>query len=86
MRHDDGDAVVLDWPAMCARWGITGLGRRTSAFGLTDNFDIALRLDDGGAATVSKTVVPFYAGWPAARRERRRPARDLRVASAKSSG
>ena len=22
VRHDDGDAVVLDWPAMCARWGI----------------------------------------------------------------
>ena len=24
VRHDDGDAVVLDWPAMCARWGFTG--------------------------------------------------------------
>jgi hypothetical protein len=22
VRHDDGDAVVLDWPAMLARWGI----------------------------------------------------------------
>lgn len=106
VRHDDGDAVVLDWPAMCARWGIvsepaqkrrrkpppegitdkavdmgeqrrlkkwtprratiTGLSRRTSAFGLTDNFDVALRLDDGSAATASKTVVPFYAGWLAA--------------------
>ena len=22
VRHDDGDAVVLDWPAMCARWGV----------------------------------------------------------------
>ena len=23
VRHSDGDAVVLDWPAMCARWGVT---------------------------------------------------------------
>ena len=23
VRHDDGDAAVLDWPAMCARWGVT---------------------------------------------------------------
>jgi hypothetical protein len=23
VRHNDGDAVVLDWPAMCARWGVT---------------------------------------------------------------
>jgi hypothetical protein len=22
VRHSDGDAVVLDWPAMCARWGV----------------------------------------------------------------
>jgi hypothetical protein len=22
VRHDDGDAVVLDWPALCARWGV----------------------------------------------------------------
>ncbi len=106
VRHDDGDAVVLDWPAMCARWGIssepmqkrrrkapaegitdkavdwgeerrlkkwtprratiTGLSRRTGAFGVTDNFDVALRLDDGAAATASNTVVPFYAGWLAA--------------------
>jgi hypothetical protein len=104
VRHEDGDAVVLDWPAMCARWQIsgeptqkrrrkppaegitdkavdsgeerrlkkwtprratiTGLTRRTSTFGPTDNFDVALRLDDdGAAATASKTVVPFYAGW-----------------------
>lgn len=24
VRHSDGDAVVLDWPAMCARWGVAG--------------------------------------------------------------
>lgn len=23
VRHGDGDAVVLDWPAMCALWGVT---------------------------------------------------------------
>lgn len=23
VRHSDGDEVVLDWPAMCARWGVT---------------------------------------------------------------
>jgi uncharacterized protein DUF3592 len=23
VRHSDGDAVVLDWPAMCARWGVS---------------------------------------------------------------
>jgi hypothetical protein len=23
VRHDDGDKVVLDWPAMCARWNVT---------------------------------------------------------------
>ena len=22
VRHSDGDAVVLDWPAMCALWGV----------------------------------------------------------------
>jgi hypothetical protein len=106
VRHDDGDAVVLDWPAMCARWGIsaepaqkrrrkpppegitdtavdsgerrrlkkwtprratiTGLTRRTTPFGLSDNFDVALRLDDGAAATAARTEVPFYAGWLAA--------------------
>jgi hypothetical protein len=22
VRHSDGDEVVLDWPAMCARWGV----------------------------------------------------------------
>jgi hypothetical protein len=106
VRHEDGDAVVLDWPAMCARWGIaaepiqkrrrkpppegitdkavewgqerrlkkwtprratiTGLTRRNSPFGPTDNFDVALRLDDGTAATASNSEVPFYAGWLAA--------------------
>ena len=90
VRHDDGDAVVLDWPAMCARWGvsdqpaqkrrrkapeegvtdkavdwadqrrlkkwtprratITGLSRRNSVMGPSDNFDVALRLDDGAQA------------------------------------
>lgn len=24
VRHSDGDDVVLDWPAMCALWGVTG--------------------------------------------------------------
>ena len=24
VRHDGGDAVVLDWPAMCALWGLPG--------------------------------------------------------------
>ena len=24
VRHSDGDAVVLDWPAMCALWDVTG--------------------------------------------------------------
>ncbi|HMJ97326.1 MAG TPA: hypothetical protein VK486_15845 [Thermoleophilaceae bacterium] len=24
VRHSDGDAVVLDWPAMCALWGVAG--------------------------------------------------------------
>ena len=23
VRHSDGDAVVLDWPTMCALWGVT---------------------------------------------------------------
>ena len=23
VRHSNGDALVLDWPAMCARWGVT---------------------------------------------------------------
>jgi hypothetical protein len=106
VRHDDGDAVVLDWPAMCARWGvadeptqkrrrkapaegvtdkaiewgaerklkkwtprratITGLTRRSTPFGPSDNFDVALRLDDGAQATAAKAEVPFYAGWLAA--------------------
>jgi hypothetical protein len=106
VRHSDGDAVVLDWPAMGARWGVTGepaqkrrrkapaegvkdgavdwgdqrklkkwtprrativsLTRRDSAFGPTDNFDVALRLDDGGHAVAAKAEVPFYAGWLAA--------------------
>jgi hypothetical protein len=105
VRHDDGDAVVLDWPAMLARWGIeadpmqkrrrkapaegvvdkavdwaderrlkkwtprratiTGLSRRVNAFGVTDDFDVALELDDGNQAT-AKSHVPFYAGWLAA--------------------
>jgi hypothetical protein len=24
VRHSDGDEVVLDWPAMCALWGVAG--------------------------------------------------------------
>ena len=31
VRHDDGDAVVLDWPAMCARWGVPTSPRRSAA-------------------------------------------------------
>jgi hypothetical protein len=45
---------------------ITSLARRTTAFGLSDNFDVALRLDDGAAATASNTEIPFYAAWLAA--------------------
>jgi Protein of unknown function (DUF3592) len=43
VRHDDGDAVVLDWPAMCARWGVTDQPaaqkrrRKPPAEGVTDN-------------------------------------------------
>jgi hypothetical protein len=43
VRHDDGDAVVLDWPAMCARWGVTDepaaqkRRRKAPAEGVTDN-------------------------------------------------
>ena len=41
VRHDDGDAVVLDWPAMCARWGIASeptqkRRRKPPAEGVTD--------------------------------------------------
>ena len=106
VRHDDGDAVVLDWPAMCARWGvsdqpsqkrrrkapeegvtdkavdwadqrrlkkwtprratITGLSRRNSVMGPSDNFDVALRLDDGAQAVAGNAQIPFYAAWLAA--------------------
>ncbi len=106
VRHDDGDAVVLDWPAMCARWGvsdqpaqkrrrkapeegvtdkavdwadqrrlkkwtprratITGLSRRSSVMGPSDNFDVALRLDDGAQAAAGNAQIPFYAAWLAA--------------------
>jgi hypothetical protein len=24
VRHGEGDDVVLDWPALCARWGVAG--------------------------------------------------------------
>jgi hypothetical protein len=106
VRHDEGDAVVLDWPAMLARWGIeadptqkrrrkapaegvvdkavdwaderklkkwaprratiTDLSRRTGTFGVTDDFDLTLELDDGFRATAERSHVPFYAGWLAA--------------------
>ena len=41
VRHSDGDAVVLDWPAMCALWGVAdepGQKRRRKppANGVTD--------------------------------------------------
>jgi hypothetical protein len=41
VRHSDGDAVVLDWPAMCARWGVTDepaqkRRRKPPAEGVTD--------------------------------------------------
>jgi hypothetical protein len=41
VRHDDGDAVVLDWPAMCARWGVADepaqkRRRKAPAEGVTD--------------------------------------------------
>jgi hypothetical protein len=106
VRHSDGDAVVLDWPAMCARWGVTdepgqkrrrkppatgvtdkavdwaderrlkkwtprraaivSVNRRHGAMGPTDNFDVALRLDDGAQAVAANTRIPFYAAWLAA--------------------
>jgi hypothetical protein len=42
VRHDDGDAVVLDWPAMCARWGVPDAPaqkrrRKPPANGVVDN-------------------------------------------------
>ncbi len=42
VRHSDGDAVVLDWPAMCALWGVAdepGQKRRRKppGNGVTDN-------------------------------------------------
>ena len=41
VRHSDGDAVVLDWPAMCALWGMAGepaqkRRRKPPADGVTD--------------------------------------------------
>ena len=41
VRHSDGDAVVLDWPAMCARWGVADepaqkRRRKPPAEGVTD--------------------------------------------------
>jgi hypothetical protein len=107
VRHRDGDAVVLDWAALCARWGveadpsqkrrrkapddgvkdgavdwavqkrlgkwtprratITALTQRAGALGgMTLNFDVALRLDDGAQAVAANTEIPFYAAWLAA--------------------
>lgn len=106
VRHSDGDAVVLDWPAMCARWGvvdepaqkrrrkppgegvadkavdwadqrrlkkwtprratITAMSRRDGVMGPSDNFDVALRLDDGTHAIAGNAEIPFYAAWLAA--------------------
>ncbi len=41
VRHSDGDDVVLDWPAMCALWGVDGepgqrRRRKPPANGVTD--------------------------------------------------
>jgi hypothetical protein len=41
VRESDGRSVVLDWPAMCARWGVTGepaqkISRKPPAEGVTD--------------------------------------------------
>jgi hypothetical protein len=41
VRHSDGDAVVLDWPAMCALWGVADepaqkRRRKPPANGVTD--------------------------------------------------
>ena len=41
VAHSDGDAVVLDWPAMCARWNVAGepaqkRRRKPPAEGVTD--------------------------------------------------
>jgi hypothetical protein len=42
VRHSDGDAVVLDWPAMCALWDVTDepaqkRRRKPPGNGVTDN-------------------------------------------------
>ena len=48
-----------------ARATIQSVTRRTGSFGPTNDFDVALRLQDGTTATM-KSEVPFYAAWLAA--------------------
>jgi len=48
-----------------ARATIQSVTRRTSSFGATNDFDVALRLPDGTTATM-KSEIPFYAAWLAA--------------------
>jgi hypothetical protein len=57
VRHSDGDAVVLDWPAMCERWGVTDepaqkRRRKPPAEGVTD------RAVDSGAQRRLKKWTP----------------------------
>ena len=48
------------------RAAIVSLSRRHGAIGPTNNFDVALRLDDGAQTVAANTEIPFYAAWLAA--------------------
>ena len=69
VRHSDGDAVVLDWPAMCAGWGVSdepGQKRRRKppGSGVTDQ-----AVDWADQRRLEKWTprrIPFYAAWLAA--------------------
>jgi len=45
---------------------IIALNRRDSPFGPSLNFDVSLRLEDGGEVVAARTEIPFYAAWLAA--------------------
>jgi hypothetical protein len=45
---------------------IIALNRRDSAFGPSLNFDVSMRLEDGGEVVAARTEIPFYAAWLAA--------------------
>ncbi len=48
------------------RAAIIALNRRDSPFGPSLNFDVSLRLQDGGEVVAARTEIPFYAAWLAA--------------------